>query len=129
VCEGSKWLAPSHLAELLNDFVVPARAPRSSDTPALAVPLFKFKTVGDRSFSSAGPKAWNSLPHTLRAGALASSNTTPGTVSSALHRCYLLAANVGGHASDLSFAKKVSAEFHSRHFYSATIAATAFRTL
>ena len=92
--------APSYLAELLRDFT-PARALRSSDFPTLAVPLFKLKTVGDRSFCSAGPRAWNSLPPSLRAGALACTDATPGTVS-ALLRCYLLAAHFDGLSSDFS---------------------------
>jgi len=73
-------VAPSYLAELLRDYR-PVRALRSSDFPTLAVPTFKLKTVGDRSFCSSGPRAWNSLPPSLRAGALACTDATPGTVS------------------------------------------------
>jgi hypothetical protein len=92
--------APSYLAELLRDYT-PARALRSSDFPTLAVPLFKLKTVGDRSFCSAGPRAWNSLPPFRRAGTLACTDATPGTVS-ALLRCYLLATHFEGLSSDFS---------------------------
>ena len=93
-------LAPSYLSELLTDFA-PARALRSSDSPRLAIPHFKLKTVGDRSFCSVGPRMWNSLPHSLRAGTLACTDATPGTVS-ALLRCYLLATHFGGFSADLS---------------------------
>jgi DNA mismatch repair ATPase MutS len=41
---------------------------------------------------------WNSLPHSLRAGTLACTDATPGTVS-ALLRCYLLATHFGGFLS------------------------------
>jgi len=84
-------LAPSNLAELFNDFV-PSGMPKSSDSPALAVPFCKFKTVGDRFFSSAGPRARNSFPPSFRAGAVVYSHTTPGTVSALLRRS-LLATN------------------------------------
>jgi len=93
-------LAPSYLAELLNDFV-PGRALRSSDTLTLAVPLFKLKTVADRSFSSAGHRACNSLRHSLRAGALACPDATPDTAS-ALLCCYLSDTQFGGRSSDTS---------------------------
>ncbi len=92
--------APSYLTELLRDFT-PVRTLRSSDFPTLAVPSFKLKTVGDRSFCSAGPRAWNSLPPSLRTGALACTDATPGTVS-ALLRCYLLATHFEGLSSDFS---------------------------
>ncbi len=91
-------LAPSYLAELLNDFV-PVRALRSSDSPALAVPHFKLKTVGDRSFCSVGPRMWNSLPHSLRAGILACVDATPGTVTSKI-RSFLLATHFDGLSHD-----------------------------
>jgi len=53
-------VVPSYLAELLRDYT-PVRALRSSDFPTIpTVPTFKLKTVGDRSFCAAGPRAWNS---------------------------------------------------------------------
>ena len=96
-------IAPSYLAELLRDYT-PVRALRSSDNPTMAVPTFKLKTVGDRSFCSSGPRAWNSLPPSLRAGALACTDDTPGTVSSVslLPRCYLLATHFDGFSPDSS---------------------------
>ena len=93
-------IAPSYLAELLRDYT-PVRALRSSDNPTLAVPTFKLKTVGDRSFCASGPRAWNSLPPSLRAGALACTDATPGTVSNLL-RCYLLATHFDGFSPDSS---------------------------
>jgi len=89
-------VAPSYLAELLRDYT-PVRSLRSSDYPTLAVPTFKLKTVGDRSFCSSGIRAWNSLPPSLRVGALDCTDATPGTVSARL-RCYLLAT----HFDDIS---------------------------
>ena len=94
-CNG---ICPSYLADLLEDYV-PTRSLRSSDTPTLKVPNFKLKTVGDRSFSSVGPRLWNSLPHSLRSGALACSDATPGTVTTLL-RLHLLATHFGGLSSD-----------------------------
>jgi len=52
------------------------------------------KTVGDRSFCSVGPRLWNSLPHSLRAGAIACSDASPGTIT-ALLRLLLLATDFG----------------------------------
>jgi hypothetical protein len=94
VFKARNGLCPSYLTDLLHDYV-PSRTLRSSDTPTLAVPNFKLKTVGDRSFCSVGPRLWNSLPHSLRAGALACSDATPGTVT-ALLRLHLLATHFGG---------------------------------
>jgi len=91
-------VAPSYLAELLRDYRL-VRALRSSDFPSLAVPFFKLKTVGDRFFCSSGPRAWKSLLPALRAGALACTDVTPGTVSTLL-RCYLLATHFDGFAPD-----------------------------
>jgi len=91
-------LCPSYLADLLHAYVR-SRTLQSSDTPTLTVPNFKLKTVGDRSFCSVGPKLWNSLPHSLRAGALACSDATPGTVTAHL-RLQLLATHFGGLSSD-----------------------------
>jgi len=46
-------IAPSYLAELLRDYT-PVRTLRSSDNHTLAVPPFKLKTEGDRSFCASG---------------------------------------------------------------------------
>jgi len=67
----------------------------------LAVPTYKLKTVVDRSFCSSGPRAWNSLPPSLRASALACTDATSGTTSTLL-RCYLLATHFNGFSSDSS---------------------------
>jgi len=63
--------------------------------------VFKLKTVGDQFFCAAGSRAWNSFPPSLRAGALACTDATPGTVS-VLVRCHLLATQFDGLPSDLS---------------------------
>jgi len=91
-------VAPSYAAELLRD-CTPVRASRSLDFPTLAVPTLwnKLKTYGDRSFCESGPRVWNSLPPSFRAGALACTDATPGTVSTLL-LCYLSAS----HFHDLS---------------------------
>jgi len=68
---------------------------RSSDSYTVTVPNFKLKSVCDRSFCSVWPKLWNSLPHSRRAGALACSDVTSGTVT-ALLRLHLLANYFGG---------------------------------
>jgi len=82
-------LAPSYLAELLHQFQ-PVRALRSCVDNKLAVPFLRLKTVGDRSFSSAGPRLWNSLPQFLR-----NDNYSPtadyGTSFSAVLSCYFYA--------------------------------------
>jgi len=57
------------------------------------------KTVGDRSFCSVGSMLWNSLAHSLRAGTLACSDATPGTVT-AFIRLHLLATHLSGLSSD-----------------------------
>jgi len=58
-------------------------------------------SIGDRSFCSSVPRAWNFLPPSLRAGALACTNATPGTVSHLL-RCYLLATHFDAFSHDSS---------------------------
>jgi hypothetical protein len=93
-------LAPSYLSELFYAYV-PTRTLRSGDSPTLSVPRFKLKTVGDRSLCSVGPRMWNALPHSLRAGALACTDATTGTFS-ALLRSHLLATSFGGLSSDLT---------------------------
>jgi len=59
------------------------------------------KTVGDQSFYASGPRAWNSLPPSLRACALACTDATPGSYS-VLFRCYLLASHSDGCSPDSS---------------------------
>jgi len=49
--------------------------------------------------ASVGPRIWNSLPHSIRAGALACCDATPRTVT-ALLRLHLLATHFGGLSSD-----------------------------
>jgi len=55
---------PSYLTELLHEYT-PARSLRSSTSHKLAVPKIKLG-YGERSFSHAAPKVWNSLPLTVR---------------------------------------------------------------
>ncbi|KAJ0015687.1 hypothetical protein NQD34_013977 [Periophthalmus magnuspinnatus] len=54
-------LAPLYLCELLTAHT-PNRALRSASPHLLDVPRTKRKQWGDRSFSVAGPRLWNSLP-------------------------------------------------------------------
>jgi len=70
---------------------------------------FKLKTVGDQSFCSIGPRLWNSLPHSLRAGAVNCSDATPGTVT-ALLRLHLLATHFGGLSSNQTMLSPPSVE-------------------
>jgi len=58
---------------------------------SVAIPLFKLRTVGDRSFSSVGPRLWNDLPLSLRVGSQISANADPGTTFSAPVCSYLKA--------------------------------------
>lgn len=59
-------LAPPYLSELLQLHTT-ARALRSSNQLLLAVPRSRLSTRGDRAFSVAAPKLWNSLPLHVRA--------------------------------------------------------------
>jgi len=67
--------APSYLADSICRVadVEGRRHLRSSATATLIVPPVRRSTLGDRSFSVAAPRAWNSLPSAVRA---ASSLTT-----------------------------------------------------
>ncbi len=57
-------MAPSYLLDLLSPYV-PARNLRSSDKLLLTIPRTT-TAFGDRAFSTAAPKLWNSLPLELR---------------------------------------------------------------
>ena len=57
-------LAPVYLTDLLNP-QVSHRFTRSSTNNSLQVPFTKHTTFADRSFSVAGPRLWNSLPHNI----------------------------------------------------------------
>ena len=56
--------APSYLADELRRVAdIPARQRlRSASTAALDVPMTRCSTMGDRSFSVAAVRVWNSLP-------------------------------------------------------------------
>ena len=58
--------APSYLCDQLHLYT-PSRSLRSSsDTLALRIPRVKHTTIGSRSFSVAGPTAWNNIPLSVR---------------------------------------------------------------
>lgn len=57
--------APTYISELIKK-CVPARTLRSSTKSLLQVPSTKTITYGQRAFSSAGPRLWNSLPENLK---------------------------------------------------------------
>lgn len=57
--------APSYLSELLHLYT-PTRSLRSCDLNLLSVPQSRLKCRGDRAFSVAGPRLWNSLPLEIR---------------------------------------------------------------
>jgi hypothetical protein len=59
-------LAPSYLSDCLQSVYHPATYDlRSADSCDLAVPLTRL-VFGDRSFKSASPRLWNSLPDYIR---------------------------------------------------------------
>ncbi|XP_044183836.1 uncharacterized protein LOC122964347 [Acropora millepora] len=58
-------LAPSYLTTLITPYH-PTRKLRSSSRSTLQVPRVKTSTYGDRAFSSAAPKLWNSLPDHIK---------------------------------------------------------------
>ena len=58
--------APQYLQDLLTIYV-PSRTLRSSsDRTKLVVPKYRYKTIGERSFTVSGPKVWNSIPKNIR---------------------------------------------------------------
>ena len=91
-------LCPTYLSDLLTK-KVHTRSLRSADGHSLAVPLLKLRTVGDRSFSSVGPRLWNDLPLRLRDGSQIRANADPGTSFSTLLRSYLKATCYSGLSS------------------------------
>ena len=58
-------LSPSYISSLLS-FCSSSYSLRSCSNKLLQVPRSKLKCYGDRRFSIAGPKLWNSLPASLR---------------------------------------------------------------
>ena len=56
---------PAYLSQSLFTYQT-SRTLRSSSEKLLKVPRTNLKTAGDRAFSSAASKVWNSLPQTLR---------------------------------------------------------------
>ena len=57
-------LAPPYLSDKL--VTKPENGLRSSNQNLLIVPRKNLKSYGDRSFCTAGPKLWNSLPRNMR---------------------------------------------------------------
>ena len=58
-------LSPSYISNLLS-FCTSSHSLRSCSNKLLQVPRSKPKSYGDRRFSIAGPKLWNSIPGSLR---------------------------------------------------------------
>ena len=58
-------LAPAYINSLLKNYK-PSRNLRSVDQGLLTVPKSNQRTYGDRAFSVAAPKLWNSLPLDIR---------------------------------------------------------------
>ena len=56
---------PAYLSSALTTYQT-SRTLRSSGEKLLKIPRRSMKSVGDRSFSSAAPRVWNSLPASLR---------------------------------------------------------------
>ena len=63
--------APEYLTELITIYN-PGRSLRSNGNLILNVPRSNTKSWGDRAFSIAGPRLWNSLPIELRTTTLKS---------------------------------------------------------
>ena len=59
-------MAPQYLAELLHPYTVTAYALRSSNKNLREQPTARTKTYGDRAFTYAAPKLWNTLPLQIR---------------------------------------------------------------
>jgi len=57
--------APVYICDMLHKYT-PTRTLRSQDQVLFHVPKTKKKTCGDRAFSCAAPKLWNSLPEDIR---------------------------------------------------------------
>ena len=58
-------LAPQYISDLIQIYT-PARSLRSESQLLLVEPRTKCKTRGDRAFSVAGPRLWNTLPLHIR---------------------------------------------------------------
>ena len=57
--------APSYIEDLVNHYV-PSRSLRSTSQGLLTVPRSTTSTYGDRTFSIAAPRLWNTLPLMIR---------------------------------------------------------------
>jgi len=68
-------LAPAYLSEQLQQVaqLESRQRLRSSSSSAFVVPATRRSTLGDRSFSATGTRAWNSLPPTVSAASTLSS--------------------------------------------------------
>jgi len=60
------WQRPSVTLAVVNTV---RRRLRSASSTDLIMPVARHSTIGDRMFAVVGPKAWNSLPHTVRSSA------------------------------------------------------------
>ena len=58
-------MAPQYLVDLLSIYK-PSRPLRSADKCLLSVPRSTLKSYGDKCFTVAAPKEWNSLPIDIR---------------------------------------------------------------
>ena len=73
VCRALHGTAPRYLSDLLRVADLPSRRRlRSATSSQLDVRPSRLVTVGDRSFASAGPKLWNSLPDDITSASLLS---------------------------------------------------------
>src|SRR4029434_9467545 len=57
---------PTYLQDLITPHFI-SRTLRSGNSNLLAVPRTKLTKMGDRAFSSLGPRLWNKLPENIRA--------------------------------------------------------------
>lgn len=75
-------LSPSYIFSLLS-FCSSSYSLRSCSNKLLQVPRSKLKSYGDRRFSIAGPKLWNSIPASLR------NTRSPSNWAPAPHKFYI----------------------------------------
>jgi hypothetical protein len=100
-------LCPSYLSELISR-KPQSRSLWSADEYRLSTPFFRLRTVGDRSFCSAGPRLWNDLPLCLRDFSLIRSDANHSTSFSTHLRSFLKSTYYSGLSAASSFLQSVA---------------------
>ena len=102
----SNCLCALYLSELISR-KPQSRSLRSADEYHLSTPLLRLRTVGDRSFCSAGPRLWNDLPLCLRDFSLIRSDANHSTSFSTHLRSFLKSTYYSGLSPASSFLQSV----------------------